>query len=176
MADFPNVGNSYIIELCFPVKLNLSTPFWALYMNPTAATEGLDSEAGIQSLRFCLCKAKSIISQNEKDARLEVEVSEVKSLTSLIGSAPGTAARVPDIIKDTAAGYGSIEHFENYCLVRVDFQGDCGTQSIFWKNNGRSYLVAENDWDFHRDTWELLNEPLSREQELTLGISHSPQR
>lgn len=172
LAESPIVGGRYVLELNFPVQLDLSLPFWALFMEPLSARNGLDTETGIQSMLFCSCKTNGILSQNEKQAKLEVEITELNSLTSLHNIPATQQPRLPDIEKDIAAGYGSIDHFENFSLVRVDFQGDCGTQSIIWKNNGQCYLVAENDWDFHRDTWQRLNEPLSREQELSLGIVH----
>lgn len=170
LAESPAVGGRYALELNFPVRLDLSHPFWALYMDPYSTHNGPGSDTGFRSIRFCLCRANAVLKLESQKAVLEVEVMDTKSLFD--GDPDSNNNRSHDIVNDITARYSGIEHFESFSIVRVDFQGDCGTQSIIVKQEGRSILVAENEWDSHRDTWQLLHENLSPEQERALGIKH----
>lgn len=173
MKESPRVGETYELFISFALKINLSESFWVAYFDPETESNGLESESGIIAMRFCLCRKKNVIEVEKKSAGIEVEVTEIKELGSGNEVPPGSNTGTEVISKEAHAQYASAVNFENYTIINISFQGDCGWVYIVEKKTGKSCIVAENEWDFHRDTWKLTNEELSKEQEIAFGIEHS---
>ncbi len=166
----PLTGETYVLQINFPLKINLAQHFWATYFEPATEEQGLDSESGINSLLFCLCRKKRIVAIAKKTASIEIEVIRVKKITDKSPAKAETAIRTALLEKELGSSYVSVENFTNFSLIRASFQGDCGWTYIVRKENGRSTIVAENQWDFHQDTWLLVNEEISKEQVDKYGI------
>lgn len=154
----PVPGNRYELTINFPLSLDLSQNFRAIYFEPATQYEGLESEAGIASMLFCLCKKINVLEITRKSARIEVEVINTMNVTSDNNILTGSNKRAADIDKGIQRGYAHIENAGKFSLIKADFQGDLGWMYIIENKNGKSRIVAENQWDAHRDTWQMLNE------------------
>ncbi len=170
LQEQPKVGEKYELRINFALKIDLTQRFWVTYFEPSTEHEGLESEPGINSMLFCLCYKKSVIDVENRTAKLEVEVLEVKKITE--PNKAETNKRTEFLDKEINSHYVSVENFENFSLISANYQGDCGWTYIIEKKKGKSRIVAENHWDFHRYIWRLTNEELNHEQEEKYGIQH----
>jgi hypothetical protein len=59
-------------------------------------------------------------------------------------------------------------------LIKANYQSDVGWTYIIEKKDGKSRIVAENNWDFHTNIWTPVNEALNKEQEERYGIAYGP--
>lgn len=170
LAAPPEPGNTYVLKLENPVQLSLDQPFWALWMNPLAYFNGIESEADIASMRFCRCEALELIESNRQCAKLRVRVSEVLGLQDH-RLAPETEGKLEKKIR---AGGGieesTIDLYGDYCHIWVNHQGDVGEDDILVRRDGSWYWVANCYWDFHEHTWQMRNERLSRELQEKYGL------
>lgn len=170
LAKQPMIGETYEISINFPISIDLAQHFWVTYFDPYSECNGLDSEQGIDAMLFCLCQKKNIIDVGNHRAKIEVEV-----LNSLKVTEGGVAnednnkrTKLLDEVFDSHSI--SIEKFEHFIMISANYQGDFGWTYIIEKKHDKCILVAENNWDFHRNIWTLTNEELGQEQEQRYGI------
>jgi hypothetical protein len=78
LPEQPNVGETYEIAIQFALQIDLRQDFWVTYFEPYTEHEGLESEAGIDSLLFCLCRKKNVIAVTRHMAKVKVEVLDVR--------------------------------------------------------------------------------------------------
>lgn len=172
LPEQPNVGEKYELLINFALKIDLTQSFWATYFEPYTEIEGLDSELGIHSMLFCLCRKKSIIEVGKHVARIEIEVIDTKNITQDNNLKVETNKRTVFLDKELKSQYVSVDNFDNFSMICANYQSDCGWTYIVEKNKGKSRIVAENHWDFHQNIWQLTNEELNKEQEEKYGIQH----
>ncbi|MBX3163009.1 MAG: hypothetical protein KF900_00895 [Bacteroidetes bacterium] len=173
LPEKPNVGEKYELLINFALKLDLTQSFWVTYFDPYTEHEGLESELGINSMLFCLCRKKSVIEVGNRTAKLEIEVLDIKKITEDNVTKAETNKRTEFLDKEINSRYVSVENFEKFSVIRANYQSDWGWTYIIEKKNGKSRIAAENHWDFHQTIWQLTNEELSKEQEKKYGIQTS---
>ena len=170
LADHPYCGKSYELLINFALKIDLTQNFWVTYFEPYTEHEGLESEIGINSLLFCLCRKRSVKKLGKQFAEIEVEVIDIKKITGKNSAKFEINKRTEFLDNEINSQYVSVENFDNFSLISANYQSDCGWTYIIEKKNGESRIVAENHWDFHRNIWQLTNEKLNNEQEEKYGI------
>ena len=168
LPEQPKVGGKYELLINFALKIDLTQRFWVTYFEPYTEHEGLESELGINSMLFCLCCMRSVIDVENRIAKIEVDVLDIKKITE--NNKIETNKRTEFLDKEISSQYVSVENFENYSLISANYQSDCGWIYIIEKKNGKSRIVAENHWDFHQNIWQLTNEELNTEQDEKYGI------
>ncbi len=173
LAELPQVGQIYELFIQSAVKMNLSEKFWTVYFEPYTEHEGIDFESGIDSMLICLCEKKNIIDIKKTNARIEIEVIEVKKITDNNEINTVFNQRTEFLNEEISSKCVSIENFERFSMIKANYQSDCGWTYIIEKKEGRSKIVAENNWDFHKDIWRLIHEEISPEQEKKYGIQHN---
>ena len=72
--------------------------------------------------------------------------------------------------EDSFKRYGTTKNFNSYAYVVVNVESDLGIDAVIRKKNGRSYIVAINQWDFHLNEWILCRIPLTNEDEKKYGV------
>ncbi|MEN9611976.1 MAG: hypothetical protein RLZZ628_2790 [Bacteroidota bacterium] len=146
----PLIGKSYEIFLKDPLKINLATPFWVLYMDPFSQINGIETEADIESLRFCLCKKTKIVEKQDFYIRLQIVVINFNDLD------------MPTTFTEPSIHYNClfdeitdnhIEYFNLYNLININIQGDLGLTAILKKTQHENKIVAVHEWDFHTNLW-----------------------
>ncbi|WP_282166000.1 hypothetical protein [Cellulophaga baltica] len=168
----PIIGEKYELLINTALKIDLNDFFWATYFEPYTEHEGLETEIGIKSMLMCLCRKKNVIEISKHYAKIEVEVINTKEINSNNNNEQETNTRTEFLNTEIDSQYVSIENFMSYSMIKANYQSDCGWTYIIEKKNDKSRIIAENHWDFHRDTWQLTNEKLNKEQEIKYGILH----
>jgi len=164
LPERPIIGGEYELLINIPLKIDLNDFFWVTYFEPYTEHEGLESEVGI--------KKKSIIEITKHYARIEVKVINTKEINAHNNIKEETNIRTAVLNSEIESQYVSVENFMNFSMIMANYESDCGWTYIIEKRNGESRIVAENHWDFHRDTWQLINEKIDKEQETKYGIQH----
>lgn len=171
LVQVPVVGEAYEIQLGSSVSLDVSQPFWVIWMDALACLNGMETGAEAARLRFCRCKAIEIREQERTSAILRVRVEEI--------CAPGECRGIPettdwvktefDGLWNTRPGWSDCS--DGYAYVNVSIEGDTGACLIARKEDGRYRVVASNYWFLsHEDTWRLRNELLSPELQEKYGL------
>lgn len=161
LSESPRVGELYELLINFALKIDLAKNFWAIYFEPYTELEGIESEIGINSLRFCLCKTKDTIDIGKHTAKIIVEVQDVRKITDSNNVKTEINNRVNFIAKELHSSSVSVENYENFSLIKANYQSDCGWTYIIEKKNKTNRIIAENHWDFHKDIWMLTDEELN---------------
>lgn len=172
LPEQPKIGEKYELLINFALKIDLTQSFWVTYFEPHTEHEGLESELGIHSMLFCLCHKKSVKNVGKHIAEIEVEVIDIKKITEDNSVKVDINKRTEFLDNEINSQYVSVENYENFSLISANYQSDCGWTYIIEKKNGKSRIVAENHWDFHRNIWQLTNEQLNKKQEEKYGIQH----
>ena len=159
--ETPVKGAEYIIRLQPSLTLDTAAPFWAIYLPPLAFWNGIQTEADIQGIRFCLCGLTKTVVLEERTALVKIELLQVVDFEAR------AAYRNPDLqwwsLLHTSQykQYGNTANFENYSYLKVSMQGDLGITAIVKKEQGTFEIVAINEWDFHLNDWSLCSMPLN---------------
>ncbi len=169
----PNRGNKYKVNLIPALTLNTINPFWAVYLNPNSALNGIENEMDLKDIRFCKCQTEKIIESNNDRALLEIKVLEVKNIDDLLtDKTPNIQWKTLMNDEGSFRRYGTTENFKSYSYIDVNIESDLGISAIVKKENNVSHLVAINQWDFHLNEWKLCRISLSKEDEKKYGIQH----
>lgn len=170
LPEQPKLGDTYELLINFALKIDLTHRFWVTYFEPYTEHEGLESEHGINSMLFCLCSIKRVIEVEKHKAIIEIEVIDTKNITSDNNVKSETNKRTEFLDEEIKSQYVSVQNFDNFYIISANYQSNCGWTYIIEKNKGKSRIVAENLWDFHRNTWLLTNEEIENEREGKYGI------
>jgi|GEM_PF-2380998 len=175
LATKPVEGEKYELQIWGALKIDLSENFWVSYFDPYSTHEGLESEEGINSARFCICKKLDIIEIGINNISLTVEVLQARDL-GYAERLPKTSCQITQILdKEVNSSHYSIEDFDRFSLIKLNYQSDIGWTFIVSKYGHTSRIVATNFWDFHQNIWQFTNEELTPEQENKYGIQHRTQ-
>jgi hypothetical protein len=172
LSEQPIIGRKYEILINFALRIDLTKGFWATYFEPYTEHEGIESELGINSMLFCLCKCEKVIDISRTSAKIEVEVIETKSITEDHNTNTDSNRKTILLDGEINSKYVSVVNFNNFSIISASYQSDFGWTYIIEKKNSRSRIVAENNWDFHTNVWKIINEELNEEQEKKYGIQH----
>lgn len=162
LDQIPIEGASYIVRLQPSLTLDTAQPFWAIYLPPLAFLNGIETEADIQAIRFCLCHLTKIVVLAEHTALVKVEVLKV------MGFEERHTFQNPDLQwwsllnVENYTKYGNTENFDAYSLLNINIQGDLGISAIVKREPADFVMVAINEWDFHLNSWSLCHIPLHR--------------
>ena len=171
LPEQPLIGESYELIISFPLSIDLNQHFWAVYFEPYTQSEGIESELGLKSMLFCLCQHKKLINRARTWANIQVQVLETKSITA---ERPKTQAnKIAEFLDNNIMKFTnqvSISNFEHFSMIDANFQSNCGWTYLIEKGKEETRILAENYWDFHTNIWELINEPLTKEQVKKYGI------
>lgn len=170
LDESPTKNNNYELLIENPIKIDLNTNFWVVYFNPYATHEGIDSESDIDSMLFCLCRKISILEVGISKLKLEIEVLNVLDF-DYSDQISVTNENAIFLDKEIDSQYYTITNFENFSKISINIQSDTGWTYIIETKNGKSKIVAQNYWDFHENTWKLVNEVLTLDQKKRYGIT-----
>lgn len=173
MDRAPEAFDDCWLNLKGPLKIDLTEPFWCVYMAPLPFWNGLETEEEVKSIRFCLCKTLGMLPPTDSELKVEVRVLEVLDLDHKEALSPPDFHWL-EILNSQSPNDRtfSATHFPSYSLLDVNVQSDLGVTAIVRKENGNAMVVAVNDWDFHRNLWYLCAETLDKEREERYGIRH----
>jgi hypothetical protein len=168
LGEPPKTGELYSITLHGPLKINVGENFWVLFMEPLSVLNGLDTEEGIDSIRFCRCRKEQILSRQQATITLLVRVLEIKDL----GNQPAPFPPPPDwcsLLKNNSSPYRWVNNLTQYSMFGLNAQSDLGITIIVEKADAYR-IVAVNEYDFHRNYWYLCRHDLTPEQQQEWGI------
>ncbi|MBL3659000.1 hypothetical protein [Fulvivirga sediminis] len=173
LSKKPENGEEYELIINGPLKLSFRDNFWSIYMSPNAQLNGIEDESDIASISFCLNKPLEVISLDEMTATLKIKVVEVIEMSRSIKT------KNPDIswmgllkYQSESKTYYQIENYSRYSLININIQSDLGLVLIIEKDNYQSWIVAVNEWDFHKNLWYTYSKELTKEEEIRYGIQH----
>lgn len=172
ISEKPKTGHQYSVLVFGALLIDLEKPVWITYFDPHTTYNGIENDEGINSMTICKCNILHYTDVNPKKIRLTVEVVETIGL----GHTGKTEERMNDeTLERLEKNYNdpycfSIENYEKYSFVSLNFQSDWGWNYIVEKANNKYRIVAENFFDFHKDTWQIRNEKLTDEQADKYGI------
>jgi hypothetical protein len=172
LSESPKNGQRYQLQIKDALKIDLAERFWVVYFEPYTTSEGIESEIGIASMLFCLCEKKNIINIERRQAIIEVMVIESKKITADNNIKADINIKTNFLNRKINPQYVSILHFERFSMIEASYQGDCGWTYIIEKKDGSSRIIAEHNWGFHENLWQLINEELTAEEEKIYGIQH----
>jgi len=174
LENTPEIDSEYIVRLESPLTINLKNCFWGIYLNPNASLNGIETEKDLIDIRFCKCEIIEIKKKLERTAFLKIKVKEVLSINDFKNHKNPNSQWLT-LLNDesTFKKYGYIENYDKYSYINIGVEGDLGISVIIKKENGKSNIVAINEWDFHLDIWNLCSLPLTTEDEKKYGIQHS---
>lgn len=173
LAHKPKVGYEYQLLIQGPLKINLNNSFYSVYMNPNAAQNGFESEDDIQSICFCLNQTLEVVSTTESSVLLKARVISVHELSergNLDNPEVDWMKLLPENLVES--DYYQVSNFENYTLIDFNFQSDLGLILVIKKQNSQSWIVAVNEWDFHKNLWYSCSRKLTKEEEDKYGTRH----
>lgn len=169
----PLIDHKYLITLFSSLNLKTDQPFWVLFQNPGTVYNGIENEEDLKALCVCKCEYQQLYKLDEFNATIEINVMEIKELNAL------TATFKPAMTwwslftdEETFKNNGRTENFNHYSFISINVQSDLGIDLIIWKENGKSSIIAANDWDFHLNEWHVCHIPLTKEQEEKYNIVH----
>ncbi|WP_433830752.1 hypothetical protein [Flavobacterium anhuiense] len=170
LEESPKKNQVYELLIQTPMKIDLNKNFWVVYFDSYSTFEGIDSESGINSMLFCLCRKVSVLEIDVSKLRLEIEVLNVLDLgySDNISTTKENSAFLDEQVN---SAYYTIENFQRFSKISINIQSDVGWTYIVEKQHGKSKIVAQNVWDFHQNIWKLTNENLTEEQEKKYGIT-----
>ena len=173
LENTPKVESEYIVRIEPPLTIYLKQFFWAIYLNPNSSLNGIENEQDLIDIRFCKCKIVEITERLENTAFLKVKIKEVLT-TNDFKNHRNPKSQWLCLLNDesTFKKYGFIENFNTYSYINIEVEGDLGISAIIKKENGKSHIVAINEWDFHLNVWNLCSLPLTIEDEKKYGIQH----
>lgn len=172
LDELPQIDERYDITLNGPLKMDLSQPFWLVYMNPYSTYNGLEDEEGINSFRFCLCEYQAIIARHERSLCLKVKVLDVYDLQKHVGFMNPKGAGLFMLLRDTDPNDRHEASFTNYYFISINIHSNLGLTVIIKKEQDKSYIIAINEWDSHKDIWHLYYEELTPDKKQEYKITH----
>lgn len=173
LSNTPEKDKEYELLINGPLKLNCRDNFWSIYMSPNAQLNGIEDESDIASIRFCLNKPLEIVSLDGIAVRLKARVVEVIEMSKSIRTKNPNISWM-GLLKDQSERktYYHLENYSRFSLVNINIQSDLGLILIIEKVNFQSWIVAVNEWDFHKDLWYACSKRLTKEEEIKYGIQH----
>ena len=69
IAKPPQTGLTYTLTINGSLKLDLEKDFWVFYVDPLSQLNGIGTQKGIDSIRFCLCRCLKKESENRLSVR-----------------------------------------------------------------------------------------------------------
>jgi len=159
----PEIDSHYLISLTAPLRLNLKSPFWCVYLPPHALTEGIEKETEFPLIRFCKCKYIASCDEGEQTSTLKIKVLEVLELSDGDRYNP-PQLKWDSLLKDqkTLDRYSNTDNYKEFSKLSISVQGDLGVSVIIRKEGDTAVIVAINEWDFHLDLWHLCSIELSK--------------
>ena len=172
LSTKPAIDNVYQLTISGALKIDLSENFWVLYFDPYTTFEGIESDDAINNLTICLCQQVEVFEIQEKSVRLSVKVLQIKTITDSFDISETEYNIIPFLDDHVTSRHYHVENFDNFSLLVINYESDIGWTYIVSKKDSKSTIVAVNSWDFHQNTWELINKELTNEQEKRYGIKH----
>ena len=173
LENTPHVGADYIIGLNPPLTIDLTNYLWAVYLNPSASLNGIETEQDLIDIRFCKCEIVEVTEQLERMAFLRVKVKTVLTADDSINYKNPTSQWLT-LLNDesTFKKYGFIENYKMFSYINIGVEGDLGISAIIKKENEKSRIVMINEWDFHLNVWNLCSLAITKEEERIYDIRH----
>lgn len=173
LSNQPEPNSEYEVIIHGPLKLNLRDNFWSIYRSPNATLNGFENEADVASIRFCLNSPLEIVSSDANTVNLKVKVIKLVEMASSTSFDNPQVSWMNLLENHSASGnYYQIENFFRYSLININIQSDLGLVLIVEKNDNQSWIVAANEWDFHKNLWYAYSKKFSKEEEVKYGIVH----
>ena len=171
LSKKPEKGKEYELLIHGPLKLNPRDNFWSIYMSPNAQLNGIENESDVASITFCLNKPLEIISIDANTVNLKVELIDIIEMSNTVKRENPDMSWM-SLLKDQSESrtYYYIENFSKYSLIDINIQSDLGLTLIIEKVSSHSWIVAVNEWDFHKNLWYAYSKKLTKEEEIKYGI------
>ncbi|WP_422091660.1 hypothetical protein [Tenacibaculum ovolyticum] len=173
LQNSPVIESEYIVRLEPPLTLDLNKCFWAIYLNPNASLNGIETEQDLIDITFCKCEIIEITEQLERTAFLKIVVKSVLTVDDF-KKHRNPKSHWLTLLNDesTFKKYGFTENYSTFSYINIAVEGDLGISALIKKENGKSHIVTINEWDFHLDVWNLCSLALTKEDEEKYDIQH----
>lgn len=160
LVSSPQIGRTYTLSFKDPLKLSLKNDFWVFYVDPISQINGIETQEGLDSIRYCKCS--SLTKDSEKQLTVAVkDVFELKDIKSL-----AEENELPDIWASMASStimlHSNRMNFGDFEILSVDLEGDAGLTLIAKHEKLICRIILINDWDFHRNVYYLTNIKLNK--------------
>lgn len=171
LPTIPKINNTYNLILTSSLEIDLSRQFWSIYLPPNATLNGIKNEEDIQTIHFCKVQPIGLLQKKKETAIIRIKVVDSIDVKQAVHYKNPIIEWI--ILLENNHGqinYYDTTNFENYAIVEINIESDLGLTIIVKKEPHQCYIVAVNEWGFHRNYWYLYHRKLSPQTLKKYGI------